>query len=230
MAIKKGGKSPAKKSEAVKDDASLMGSAKLTVSVKRRLGNGDEVFIAPGLEKACPVADLPAAQVEISDQINEWLTSLLEQYPDVDLDEADDEADDEAEDEAEDDEAEDDDDDGEELSEADVKKMKKAELVELIEDEELDIDTKQKLADLKAAVIEELFGEDDEDEDEDEDDDDDDDGEEPYTEDELEDMSLEELQEVADAWELKAPKIKKGAKLSVKKAAYIKLILEAQDG
>jgi hypothetical protein len=238
MALKRKGRAPAAKakSEPVAEASEISvvngATAKLTVSIKRRMANGDEVFIAPGVEMHCAADELDETQATVTERVHKWMDELLQAYPDADpLDDEDDEADDE-EDEADEDDEEDEEDE-DDLSEADVKKMKKAELLELIEEEELEIETKgMSVADLKAAIIEELFSEEDE-EDEDEEDaddeDEDDEDEEGYTEEELAELDLKDLQEIVDAWELDHPKFKKGVKLAAKKKAYIALIIEAQD-
>lgn len=60
---------------------------------------------------------------------------------------------------------------GDDLTEEDIMKMKKAELRDLIEEEELDVDTKMTIKKLREAVIDALFEPEDEDEDEDDDED-----------------------------------------------------------
>lgn len=244
MALKRKGRAPAAKAKAepaaeASEIASVQGAtAKLTVSVKRRMTNGDEMFIAPGVEMHCTTDELDETQASVTERVHAWLDELLQAYPDTDPvdeddeDEEDDEGEDDDADEGEDDEDDEAEDEEDDLTEADIKKMKKAELIEFVKDEELDIETKgMSVADLKAAIIEELFSEeDDEDEDEEADEDDEDeDEEEGYTEEELAELDLKELQEIVDAWELEHPKFKKGTKLAAKKKAYTKLILEEQD-
>jgi hypothetical protein len=213
-------------------------TVKLTVSIKRRLGSGDEVFIAPGIEMHCAVEDLDATQESVTERVNGWMEKLLADYPDpADAD------DDEAE-EAEDDAAEDDEeeaaDDEEGLSEEDIAGMDKKALLALIKEQEIEIDGAAKMAvkALREAVIEALFSDDDgeedgdeEEADEDAEDDEDGDGDDAggYTEAELKAMKLEELQEICDTWEIDNPKLAKGADLKTKKAAYIKHILASQD-
>lgn len=249
MAIKRQGKAPAKKpaakaasdvvGEAVASAIAPLETAKLTVSVKRRLSNGDEVFIAPGIEKQVAAGDLEEAQAEVTERVNSWLTELLEQYPDVDpMDEEDEDDEDETEeDETEEDEGEDEGEDEDELTEAEVRKMKKSELVALAEEYEIELES-TKVADIKDELIAALFeDEDEEDEDEEDEDetdegdeeDEDEDEEEGYDEEDLKAMKLDELQEICDAWEIDHPSIKKGTKLAAKKTAYIAHILEAQD-
>lgn len=248
MAIKRTGKAPAKKATAVEKDtattetsavALTTATAKLTVSLKRRLANGDEVFLAPGIEMHCATDDLDATQEAVTDRVNAWLETLVEAYPDVDLD--DEEAEEDDEDEAEEDEDEDegDEDEGDEIevSEEEVAKMKLADLKKLIEEAELDIDTKgKKVAALREEVLEALFGEEEEDGDEEEEDEadeeeeDDEGDEEGLTEEDLQAMKLKELQELCEEWEIGEPTVKKGANLAAKKAAYIKYILENAEG
>ncbi len=211
-----------------------MAKAKLTISVKRRLANGDEVFIAPGLEMECSADALEAAQSDVTDRVNAWMDALLEAYPDADPMDEDEEAEDEDEDEGDEgDEGDDEDEEGDDPTEAEIKKMKKPELLELAEAYEIELEAKT-VAKMRDELIEALFSDEDEDEDEDEDDaedGDEDDGEEEglWTEEELDALKLSELQEIVESWELEGPTVKKGTKLAAKKAAYIEYILEAQD-
>ena len=69
------------------------------------------------------------------------------------------------EEEADEDEEDEEDEDEDELTEDDIMKMKKSELVELIDEEELDIDIKgMKIKDIREAVIDEMFVEDEDEE------------------------------------------------------------------
>lgn len=231
---------------------------KHTVSMKQRNEVGDEVFISVGQEySGVPLdqeddmkqklSDAVAAMLE--DRVKAIAGAAFESYSDPDEGEVDDE--DEAEDEADEEEEGDDEEDGDELTYEDVAAMKIGELRELIKEHELDVDPKLKVKELREAVLAELFAEDEDDEDEDEeeadeedeadneeeseDEDDEDeeedeeeDDEEPYTEDELKALKLTELQEIAEVWELEV-KLKKGADLKAKKAAYIKAIMSAQE-
>jgi hypothetical protein len=257
MALKTKGRKPAAtaKAETATEDMTVpatMAKAKLTVSVKRRMANGDEVFIAPGIELDCTADGLDAAQEEVSTRVHGWLDTLLSEYPDSDpIEDDEDEAEDdeEDEDEADDEEAEDEDD----LTEDDVRKMKKADLVKLAADYKITLKSKS-VGDMRDELIAALFEEDEDDEDgddedeadeadEDEDDesedeaddededheDGDDEDEDAYTEEELSAMKLGDLQEIMEAWELKHPKLPKDAKLAAKKKAYIKAILDAQE-
>jgi hypothetical protein len=131
-------------------------TAKLTVSVKRRLPDGSEVFIAPGIEIMCTQADLDATQTEVTERVNGWVTSLLEVYPDTDpITEAEGKAEEEAEEEAEDETEEE-----AELTEEDVAAMGKPDLVALVKEHGLEVDTKLPVVKLRAAVVEALFTED----------------------------------------------------------------------
>lgn len=209
-----------------------MATAKLTISVKRRLPDGSEVFIAPGIEVQCPEHELDPKQAEVTERIQSWMDSLISLYPDSDpIDGAEDEED---EDETEEDETEDEDegdeDGGEEddLTEDDIRKMKKADLVALAKDYEIKLES-TKVPDMKEELIAELFEEgDEEDEDEDGDEDEDDEDEEGYTEAELKEMKLGELTDIAEEWELDVD-VPKGAKMAAKKKLYIEAILEAQE-
>lgn len=212
-----------------------MAKAKLTISVKRRLANGDEVFIAPGIEMDCLPDELNATQEEVQTRINAWMTDLLEAYPDADLDDDEEEDEDEVEeDEEEADEDEDEDEDEIEVSEEEVAKMKLADLKALIKETGIDVDPAgMKVADLREAVIAELFGEEeegDEEEDEDEDeaeaDEDEEEDEDELSEDDLKAMKLQQLQDLCEEWGIGEPKLPKGAKLSQKKDLYIKHIME----
>lgn len=93
----------------------------------------------------------------------------------------------------------DDDDDDEEVSEADIRKMKKAELKEFVEEQGLDIDDigTMKVNDLKDAVVE-AYLEDDDDDDEEEDDEEEDEDEEEEEEDEEDDEEDEDEDEDDD--------------------------------
>jgi hypothetical protein len=234
------GKAPAAAKAAEADTAvsavltsTAMATAKLTVSIKRRLSNGDEIFLAPGIEMHCDVADLDATQAEVTDRANAWMDSLLEAYPDVMLEDADGEE--EEADAEEEEEAEEDADAEDELTEEDVQAMKLADLKQTIIDYGLEVEPKgMKLADLRTAVIDELFAEegdaDAEEEEEEGEEAEDDDGEEEegYTAEELKALKLEDLQGIVDAWEIDHPTIKKGTPAAGKKAAYIKYIIAAQ--
>lgn len=236
-------KSPAAKSVASDDAATLItsqpwSSAKLTISVKRRLGNGDEIFIAPGVEMSCTVADLAETQADVTTRVKTWLDDLLEAFPDpTDAEDEAEEADEDESEEADEDESEEGDEEGEDLSEEDIDAMDKKELLALNKEHELGVEgaAKMKLADLREAVKAAAFADDEDesdeaeeaDEDEDESEDDGDEG--GYDEAELKAMKLEGLQEVCDAWEIKHPVAKKGADLKTKKAAYIKAILAFQE-
>lgn len=239
MAIKRKGKAPAKskveESEAAIGEAIsavFMGKAKLTISVKRRLANGDEVFIAPGIELDGPSEDLDATTAEVTSRVNAWMDELLEAYPDsdpIDDEDEEEEADDE---DGDDDEADAEDGEEDELTEDDINGMKLADLKKLAKEYEIELESK-KVADVRAEMIEALFDDEEEgdeegDEEEDEDGDDEEEGD-AYTEEELEELDLKDLQEICESWELEGPTIKKGTKLGAKKAKYIAYILEAQE-
>jgi hypothetical protein len=204
-----------------------MAKAKLTLSVKRRLANGDEVFIAPGLEMDCSADAMDAAMEDVTAKVNGWMDTLLEAYPDndpIEADEDEEEADEEADEDEDEEEADEEDED--EITEEDIAKMKLADLKKLAADYEIEL-TSKKVADVREELLEALFEDeqaDEEDEDEDEDED-----EEAFTEEDLDAMKLSELQELVDEWEIEHPTFKKGTKLPAKKAAYIALILEVQD-
>jgi hypothetical protein len=227
-------------------------TVKHTVSVKQRTEVGDEVFISVGQEyHNVPLGEEGDYKEKLSDSISAWLETRVstiagaafESYadPEEGVADTDDEDEDEADEEAEDEEADD------ELTIEDVQAMKVGELRELIEAHELDVDPKLKVKELREAVVAALFEEDEEadedEEDEDEEDEDEadeesededededeDEEEEPYTEDELKALKLTELQEIAEAWELKV-KHKKGADLKTKKADFVKAIIQAQEG
>jgi hypothetical protein len=222
-------------------------TVKHTVSVKQRTEVGDEVFISVGQEyHNVPLDEEDSYKEKLSTAISEWLETRVstiagaafESYSDPEEGVADSEDEEEAE-ESEDENDED------ELTIEDVQAMKVGELRELIEAHELDVDPKLKVKELREAIIAELFAEEDEDEESEEDDEEDEDEEseedegdeeegdeeeeEPYTEDELKALKLAELQEIAEAWELKV-KHKKGADLKAKKADFVKAIIEAQEG
>jgi len=95
---------------------------------------------------------------------------------DDDDDDSDDDDDDDSDDD-DDDSDDDDDDSDDEITEDEIKKMKKADLIQLIKDEELDVNPKKfkKIADLRTAVIDDIFDDDDDDDDDDDWDSDDDD-------------------------------------------------------
>ena len=268
MAIRKAGKRPATKEtkEAEAPESAShpfhMAKAKLTMSMKRRLPDGSEIFVAPGIECDCSLDDLDATQADVEARVTGWMTTLMEAFPDSELDDDDeeeeddeeeddeveaddeeeedeDEAEEEADEEEEDDEEEDDEEEEElEVSEEDIAKMKLAELKALIKDAGLDLDAKgMKVAELREAVADELFGEaeeEDEDEDEDEvdDEEEEDDGEEDgdeLTEEDLQEMKLAELQALCEEYEIEEPSMPRGAKLSAKKKLYIDAILNADE-
>lgn len=84
--------------------------------------------------------------------------------------------DDDEDDDEDDDDEDDEDDDEDDVTEEEILKMKKADIIKLIKDEELEINPNEykKIGELRAAVIDALFDdEDDEDDDWDSDDDDD---------------------------------------------------------
>lgn len=238
MAPRRTGKSPAAKAKAsAPSEASALAvhsaTAKLTVSIKRRLSNGDEVFIAPGVEKQCSPDELDTVQAEVSERVHAWLDELLEAYPDADPIDEDEEGEYEDEDELEDEEADEDEDgeddeDEEDLTEADIRKMKKGELQALAEEYEYELEAKT-VKDMRDELIEVLFTEDEDEDGEDEEEDDEGEDEEAFDEEELSEMKLAQLQEIVDGWELEHPKFSKTAKLPAKKKAYIALILEAQE-
>ncbi len=220
-----------------------MAKAKLTVSVKRRLANGDEVFIAPGLEMDCTPDALDETQLTVTERLNAWMETMLEAYPDADLDdeedeeEADEEIEEEDEDEDEEDEDEDEEDEDElEISEEDIAKMKLSDLKGLIKEAGLKIDPKgMKVADLREAVLDALFeeeGGDEEDEedeeelDEEEEADEEEADEDEITEEDLQGMKLKELQALCDNWGIGEPDIPKGTKLADKKDLYVEYIME----
>jgi hypothetical protein len=211
----------------------LSATVKLTVSLKRKLGNGDEIFMAPGIEIQCAPEDLDAKQVEITDRVHGWLDSLTAEFPDPTDDAEEGEA---AADDDEEAPAADDDDEGEGLTAEDIDGMDKKALIALIEENELEIEgaAKMKVADLREAVKEAAgLGEDagEEDESSDDDEDGEDAGEEAdvYTAEDLKTMKLVDLQAIVDAWEIAHPTIKKGADTIAKKAAYVKYILAQQE-
>ena len=226
---------PAAKSEASASalSSATLAKAKLTVSLKRRLANGDEIFLAPGIEMDCTSDTLDATQAEVATRVNAWMETLLEAYPEPSLD--DDEEDEETEDEEaedEEEEAEEDEEEEVEVSEEEIAKMPLKELKELIKEAGLDIDPKgMKLADLREAVTEALFGDEDEegdeeDEEEDEEGDEEEGDEDELSEEDLRAMKLNELQELCEEWGIGEPKIKKGTSLKDKKELYVQHIME----
>lgn len=239
MAIKRvTGKKPAPASAAAEAETTAtvstgapMATAKLTISIKRRLNDGTEVFIAPGIELQGPADELDATQAAVAERVNGWLQELLADYPDAA--EGGEEAEEEAaeEEEAADEEAADEDEE-EGVTEEEIRAMSLADLKAFIKENELEIETKGlKLADLREAVIEALSGDEDAEEEAAEDEDADEEAEEEaegVSEDDLKKMKLEELQALCEEWEIGEPEVKKGAALPAKKAAYIKHIMAAQ--
>lgn len=236
MAVKSRGKKPAATTKA-EGELIMSDVVKLTVSVKRRLANGDEIFIAPGMERHHAPGEAAEARAALQEDVDAWLTELLEAYPDVDLDEDDDDGDYDDDEDAddEDDEDEDDVENGEDEddvpSEEEIAKMKVADLKALVEDYELDVDPKgMKVKELREAVIDALYGEDEDDDDVDDDDqDDDEDDEDEITEEDLEEMSVSELEELCEENEIDLPKYRRGAKAAAKKKALIAHILEVME-
>jgi hypothetical protein len=242
MALRKAGKRPAAKEANDSPESSTspthMAKVKLTMSMKRRLPDGVEIFVAPGIECDCAMDDLDAVQADVEARVTGWITTLMEAYPDSELDDEDEEEEDEEADEEEADEEEEDEDELE-VSEEDIAKMKLAELKTLIKDAGLELDPKgMKVAELREAVADELFGEaeeEDEDEDEDEEevdeeeaDEEEEDGDE-LTEEDLQEMKLAELQALCEEYEIEEPSMPRGAKLSAKKQLYIDAILNADE-
>ena len=338
-----GAKATASKSSAPAPESAGDGDAdatvKLTISVKRRMPDGSEVFIAPGMERRCSDADREAVRAAMTEEVQGWVTELLELYPDTDpIEDSEGDAEEGEADEIDLDALDDDSvsalcehlglkgktikakraalaevdpgelgaaiaelsGDGEDEAEFDLDevvqdeevlaalcehfdikaktaKLKIAALKKLDADEvaaayaemtegdgegdgeegegeDVDIDTldddeinalaehfkikgktkalklaalrKLDIADVTAAYVE-LTGEGDGEEGEGEEGDGEDEG--GYTEAELKALQLEELQAIAEEWELPAPKLAKTAKLAEKKTAYIKAILKAQD-
>ena len=222
-------------------------SLKQSLSVKMRNEVGDEVFISVGMEQhGVSPENVDAEQAALNDRLAAWIEerstavggSAFSAASGGSFDE--DETEEEAEEEADEEEEADGEEEAEvELTLEDVEKMKKAELDALIEEYELEIDTKTAIKAKRAAVIEALFAEDadeeeeaDEEEAEEEEADDEAEGEEeefePYEEAELKAMKLAELQEIAEAWEVEVT-TKKGADLKAKKAAHVKAILAFQE-
>lgn len=207
------------------------------MSIKRRLSNGDEVFLAPGIELACAPEDLDAKQEEVTTRVNAWVENLLVAYPDP-AEGADDSTDEDDEEEADEEEA---DEEEEGLTEEDIDGMDKKAILALLKEQEVEIDGAAKMAvkALREAAKEALFGEEDEaeedeeeeeaEEEEEEDGEEDEGDEAGYTDEELKAMKLEELQEICKEWGIGSPKMAKGADLKAKKAAHIKHIKAAQD-
>lgn len=211
---------------------------KTTASMKTRNEDGDEVFVSAGIEVNGVTEDeLETRKASASELVDGWIAERAASVGAASF--GGEEADADEEDESDEDEEGEEDEDGEEEEELptedEINAMKKADLDALIKEHELDIDPKMKLADKRAAIIEALLSEEDEEgdeEDEEEEEDEDEEGEdeefEPFEEAELKKMKLAELQEQAEAWEIEV-KIKKGADLPTKKAAYIKAILAHQE-
>lgn len=125
---------------------------------------------------------------------------------------------------ADEDEDEDDESEDESYNRDDLEGMTLAALKRLAKDE-FDLSASDIKGLDKDGIIDLILGEDDEDEsdeDEDEDEDDEDDESEGYTEDELEELSLADLKNIAKEWGLK---VKAGSKAP----AYIEAILAAQE-
>lgn len=150
-----------------------------TVSVKVKTGTqynqeGFEVFIsrqmAVGGDTSELIDELTAlAQEKVDKYAEEFLSDEVEHDPGDDDEEIvaqddDEEVDDDDEGFADDDEEGDDAEGDDELTDEDVLAMKKPELVQLIKDEKLDIDVKdyKKIADLRNAIVDILFEEEEE--------------------------------------------------------------------
>ena len=140
------------------------------------------------------------------------------------------------EEEPEEEELEDEDDDleeEEELTAEDVAEMSRSDLVDLIEAEDLDVDPddykgRKKLDELRDAVAEELFGDEDEDEDEDEEDDDEDEEDEEFSEDDIMSMKKEDLLELIEENDLDV-QVKKNMKLKALREAVVEAYFEEED-
>lgn len=183
-----------------------MDTVKLTLSVKRRMPDGSEVFIAPGIERHCSTEDRTAVRAEVTEEIQSWITELLELYPDSDPIEDEEEGDEEA------------DDDEEEAEEIDIDELDDESIEALAEHFGIKAKTakgqrtalKKKDPDEIAAAYDELSEEEGEEEEE---------GDEEEAEeidvDELDDESVEAL---ADYLKVKAKTIK-AKRLALKKVA-----------
>jgi hypothetical protein len=193
------------------------------------------VFIAPGIEIHCNANELNATQEEVQERVNAWMDTLLAQYPDASLDDDEEEEEEETEDEEEAEEEAEEEEEELEVSEEEVAKMALKDLKALIKESGLDIDPAgMKVAELREAVIAELFGDGEEEEEGDEEEDEEEEGDEEGEEDELSEedlkaMKLDELQALCEEWGIGDPKIKKGADLKTKKAAYIKHIMDSSE-
>ena len=161
---------------------------RLTVAVGKSTDFGKEKVSLGLSENVKEGTDLMELADEMYDSLAEKLEEKFalikkEDEPDYEDDNGDDPEPDDNEDDAddaddaddeEDDEEDDDEEDEDDITEDGIKKMKKAELIDLIADEKLDIDVKKykKIGDLRTAVIDELFEDEDEDGEDGEDDED----------------------------------------------------------
>jgi hypothetical protein len=216
-------------------DVGVFGADVAHVTVQRGITRnvGDYESVKLGVSVTLPtyIEEMSEAFTTASSLVGEYLDSEINKAGEMISGMSND--DDHESDDSEDDDA---DSEEEELDESDIKKMKKAELLELIEEENLDIDPgdHKGIKALREAVIESYFEEDeDEEDDEDSSGDDGGDDDDPYTQEELEDCTLDELKAVFKEYELGTlpkgrGKTKSAKDRSVKKQ-IIEAILEAQE-
>lgn len=148
---------------------------RLTVAVGISSDFGKEK-VSLGLSENVKESDDP---MDLADEIYDTLEAKVKEKfkllsADDEYEEEDEEEENEEEEDEEEDEEDEEEDDEDDITEDDIKKMKKAELLTLIDEEELDIDVKKfkKVGELRTAVIDELFEDEEEDDDDEEWDDD----------------------------------------------------------
>ncbi len=173
--------SPDRRLTVIVGTAADYGKAKVGLSLSENVKNDDDAMkLADAifetlsdklLEKFDALADKLGLDEEYDDEEGDTPDNKDEEEDEEWEDEEDDSEEDDSEDEEDDSEDEDSEEEEDDLTEEDVMKMKKSELVELIEDEELDIDIKgMKIKEIRESVVEAIF-EDEEDGDENEDED-----------------------------------------------------------
>lgn len=137
----------------------------ISVKAKKTMSDGDGNFYTNEVFISSPSGDVETSIDEMQEVANRKVDEAIEAYSGFEGAEVEEEELEEEEEELEEEEFEEDEEeeDEEELSEDDIMKMKKAELLEIIDEEELDIDTAgMKIKDIREEVIDAMFGEEEE--------------------------------------------------------------------
>jgi len=133
-------------------------SRHINVSATRtvNLGNYESVKVSAGFSTNLKDdEDLEEAFKDAYDKVENAVEDQIDRM-DLDVPEEDEKVDEPEEDEEVDEDPEED----EDITEEEINKMKKKDLLKLIKEEKLEVDTSQKLADIREDVIDEMFEED----------------------------------------------------------------------